>query len=366
MTDIHIVATAINRNAGGGFVILEQALKGLDELSIKNSVVFYGPELPEVSREIKWIRIDHNKKWISRLIWENIFFKKFTKKGDFVISFQNTLPKLGRNNVKSILYLHQPLPFSKDIKISIFTKQGILENIKKYFYLYFIKKNLKKDSIIIVQTDWIRDAFLKKSTHSQSFVKKMLPLYELDDQYKKIYYESRKSAEDELRNNQIFFYPANFNSHKNHRNLLIGFSNYVKKRPGAVLKLTLNGNESGLKEIIKDLNITNNVIFLGFLTKEKVFEHYGSSTALVFPSLIETLGLPLLEAGIVNLPILVSDLPYSRELLKDYENKIFFTPESTESIEGSFNKLENFKISDSNFQAPGVSWKQFWEFILNS
>ena len=62
---------------------------------------------------------------------------------------------------------------------------------------------------------------------------------------------------------------------------------------------------------------------IGKISYEKVLEYYKSSDLLVFPSYLETLGLPLLEAQQFNLKILAVNLPYSKEVLENYENVDF-------------------------------------------
>jgi glycosyltransferase involved in cell wall biosynthesis len=56
------------------------------------------------------------------------------------------------------------------------------------------------------------------------------------------------------------------------------------------------------------------IVALGSLRPEVVAEAYGLATALVMPSLAETVGLPLLEAALAGLPILAADQPYAREV----------------------------------------------------
>ena len=62
---------------------------------------------------------------------------------------------------------------------------------------------------------------------------------------------------------------------------------------------------------------------------EKVLEIYQASRALVFPSLIESMGLPLIEANMFGIKVLSSDLPYSHEILNP---PIVFDPYETKEI----------------------------------
>ena len=67
---------------------------------------------------------------------------------------------------------------------------------------------------------------------------------------------------------------------------------------------------------------------------EKVYNQYD---AIIFPSLIESLGLPIIEATKMRMPIIVSDLPYSREINSSYTQ--YFNPKSTKSLYRTIYKL---------------------------
>ena len=56
------------------------------------------------------------------------------------------------------------------------------------------------------------------------------------------------------------------------------------------------------------------VVNLGKISHDEVFEIYGRSKALLFPSLKESLGLPLIEANQLGLKVLVSKDVYKRQV----------------------------------------------------
>jgi glycosyltransferase involved in cell wall biosynthesis len=53
------------------------------------------------------------------------------------------------------------------------------------------------------------------------------------------------------------------------------------------------------------------------LPRREIFSYYRGAVALVFPSLLETFGHPLLEAMLAETPIVVSDIPTCREVGAD-------------------------------------------------
>ena len=67
------------------------------------------------------------------------------------------------------------------------------------------------------------------------------------------------------------------------------------------------------------------------MPRTQLFEQYASSV-LVFPSYIETIGLPLLEARSVGAPILAADCLYARDGVGDYERVKFFETFDSEAL----------------------------------
>ena len=70
------------------------------------------------------------------------------------------------------------------------------------------------------------------------------------------------------------------------------------------------------------------------MTRECVYEQYAKSV-LIFPSYIETLGLPLLEARLTGCPIIAADTPFAKEILDGYNNVAYF---------GQFDSIRLYQI----------------------
>jgi glycosyltransferase involved in cell wall biosynthesis len=66
---------------------------------------------------------------------------------------------------------------------------------------------------------------------------------------------------------------------------------------------------------------------LGYLSKPALAQSYREATCLVMPSLIETVGLPMLEAMSIGLPVLAADRPYAHDVCENAA--LFFDPLST-------------------------------------
>jgi glycosyltransferase involved in cell wall biosynthesis len=116
--------------------------------------------------------------------------------------------------------------------------------------------------------------------------------------------------QSELARKPFFFYPANFWVHKNHEVLLIAFQQYLAQIGDRAWDLVLTGHfdERGhyLQRVADDLGIASRVKFLGHVPEKTLEELYASASCLVFPSLYEGFGIPIVEAMSFGVPILSS------------------------------------------------------------
>lgn len=313
---------------GGALTILEQFLKKI--YSGKRKSLFYifvsVDNLKKYEKENIKIIVLPKQSFKDRILWDNFGLKNFLKKSgikpNLAISIQNTGLNLDKN-ISQILYYHQPLTLiEKKWKLSD-------KNERKYWlykniYPFFIKQHLKKVKKIIVQTNWVKDSFSKKFKYSKNniFVNKPtinLPSIE----------EIKKIPKDKFR----IFYPAAPLLYKNHKLIVESLGKIVKEKKDLEDKMecifTFTENDSPIiADYIKQENLESVIKLVGKIPYENVLEYYKSSDLIIFPSYIETLGLPLLEAKHFQLNILTIDLPYSREVIGNYEKVKYFKESS--------------------------------------
>ena len=93
-------------------------------------------------------------------------------------------------------------------------------------------------------------------------------------------------------------------------------------------------------------NIGLNIVNLGHLNYKEVVNYYASSKYVLFPSLTESFGLPLLEACIYNCKIIAADLDYVYDIV---EPSIAFDPFNAEKLANIIFDISERKIrlSDS-------------------
>ncbi len=120
------------------------------------------------------------------------------------------------------------------------------------------------------------------------------------------------------------FYPAAGYPHKNHGLFMPEPDNSPFFEGLDELIVTLNNSE-----ILPFRNIPGKVHNIGRVSTERCMQVYSKVDALFYPSLTESYGLPLVEAMVLGLPVIVADLPYARWMCED--GAIYFDPEDIES-----------------------------------
>ena len=129
-----------------------------------------------------------------------------------------------------------------------------------------------------------------------------------------------------------FVYVASGEAHKNHRILLDAWRILADEGLTPSLALTVNAavHPALSDEINRHANDGGvNISNLGHVSPAEITQLYTCSTALIFPSRLESLGLPLIEANLLGLPILASELDYVRDVVDPVET---FDPTSPLSI----------------------------------
>jgi glycosyltransferase involved in cell wall biosynthesis len=103
----------------------------------------------------------------------------------------------------------------------------------------------------------------------------------------------------------FIFYPANAWPHKNHGRLVEAFQILRKRFP--TLRLIFTGDQGQGAEIRRLIRDTPSLEHLGYVSAEKLQELMRNAKCLVFPSLYEGFGMPVIEALMVGTPVACSN-----------------------------------------------------------
>lgn len=308
----------------GALNILKQFLSSIEKYDTKNNYIVFVAliELKKFESDNVKIIVIPPQNFLSRLAWDNIGFKRYLKINaihpDVIISLQNT----GLNYTKSIpqiLYFHQGLTVTTE-NCSIFDKEDRQFWFYKNIYPLFVNQYLKKVTNVVVQTTWVKDAFVKRFHYPAIQVLVVPPEFRKPDIKTK-----RRLKKDELFS---VFYPAGPSKYKNHKVLINSLNSILSEYPELEHKLecifTFDKDENvKLYNFIVEKKLDNIIKFVGRTSYEQTLNYYQNSDLLVFPSYIETYGLPLKEAAYFGMPIVATNKPYAIEVLEEYKHVTF-------------------------------------------
>lgn len=136
------------------------------------------------------------------------------------------------------------------------------------------------------------------------------------------------------------------------------------------LKLILAGEKGwGYEDILKmshQLGIQDDVIFTGYIDEKTILYLYNYATAVVYPSIYEGFGLPVIEAMSCGVPVLISDIPSLREISGDAA--IVFNPSDHEELAHKIEKVLSSEYLMAELRRKGLQKvsEYSWDKVVSS
>jgi glycosyltransferase involved in cell wall biosynthesis len=128
---------------------------------------------------------------------------------------------------------------------------------------------------------------------------------------------------------------SNRKKHKNEFRLVEAFA---RASLDASMHLVFTGNsETSLVQRVKELKLSERIVFLGLVSEAKLPSLYRGATAFVFPSLYEGFALPVLEAMASGTPVVTSNVTAMPETAGDAA--LLVDPTSVEGIAHAINQI---------------------------
>jgi Glycosyltransferase len=183
----------------------------------------------------------------------------------------------------------------------------------------------------------------------------------------------------ELVADQFLLYPANFWAHKNHQMLLTAYGMHHARYSESVLKLVCTGAPGPrldyFREAAMAMGLADKVVFPGFIDDSELAALMASCKAVIFPSLFEGFGMPILEAMAAGKPVLCSNVTSLPEIAGDAA--LLFDPKRPTEIADAIRRIasDSFLVQElidkgkQRVMAFGDAQKmaqQYWDVFLTA
>ena len=361
-----IVISAVNFIEGGPLSILKKCVEELLRFNAVNQykiyVLVHSKSLLSEYKGIECIECSMAKKnWLIRLYYEYFGFRKLSKKllPKVWISLHDITPNVYAEYLYT--YMHNPSPF--------YQKNGETQlswkfNLFVKFYKYLYKCNVKTNTSVIVQQGWFRDKISELCSLPKEKIIVAYPEQSVLD----------VSSYDGNYNKAQFFYNAFPRDFKNFEIICEACNILDKHQLDANwnVYLTIDGTENNYsKKIVEKYKNNSHIHFIGLISRIECEKYYRSSEVLIFPSTLETWGLPISEFKVYGKKMILADLPYAHEAASGAEFVSYFNPYNAQQLAeimknvisdncvGTFSNVPKLPI-DSPFC---VSWQELFKLI---
>lgn len=361
-----IVISAVNLRKGGTLTILNDCLRAFSEWNSREEhrvvAVVHRKELafyPHIDYiELPW----SVRSWLHRLWCEYVTLHQVSKllgEVSLWLSLHDTTPRVKAE--RQAVYCHNPFPFFR------WHWQHFFLNYRIVCFALFTKLiyriNIHRNQYIIVQQEWLRKAFQQMFGIDRKKIIVTTP----DTQQPTL---TARSSQGPVR----FIYPAFPDVHKNFE-CLCEAARLLEKEVGdrhfEVLLTTTPDMNKYSRWIVRKWGDVKSIRLCGFLSREDLYELYADADCLVFPSKVETWGLPISEFKPTGAPMILADLPYAHETAAGGRQVAFFNPENpTELKDLMLNIVEGdcqcFKaLPDITYEQPYTTdWLQTIETLI--
>ncbi|MEC5212818.1 glycosyltransferase involved in cell wall biosynthesis [Polaromonas sp. CG_9.5] len=359
---LRIVVSAVNLTEGGPLTVLRECLASAATVLPAEWEIVALVNSADLIKEprVRLISIPSSKKsWLNRLYWEWFGFRKIAHelKPNLWLSLHDITPRL--HAVRQAVYCHNSSPFYRISLREAIQDPSFLAFNQLYALLYrvFIRRNY----CVIVQQDWLRSEFIRRMGQLPIVVAH--PSMRIDE----------RASTPTPGSTFVFIYPALPRVFKNIETLCKAAQILASRGISDFeVRLTLDGSENRYSRwLLTMYGKTAQVRFIGRQNKDEMVTQYREASAVVFPSKLETWGLPITEAKAQKRPLLVADLPYARETVGTYDLVSFFPAESAESLADLMESMVDQTWQPTgnhraNPKAPfAADWASLWGILID-
>ena len=242
-----------------------------------------------------------------------------------------------------------------------------------WFYKLYQKKFMQKAKHIVTVSEFSKQDII--SNFKIPAKKISVVPNGIRNNFKPLSYEQKDNVKNEYTlGNEYFLAVGGIHPRKNIMQLLKAFSQF-KKWQQSNMKLVIAGRLAWQYEIfiekLKSYKYRNDVVLTGYINDDSLAELMGGAYALVYPSLFEGFGVPIIEAMQSGTPVITSNTSSMPEVGGDAA--LHANPDDVDDLAKQMmliykdEKMRNQLIEKGFIRARQFSWDvsaiKLWELI---
>lgn len=357
---VRIVISAVNLVEGGTLTVLRECIAAAVACLPPNweiVALVHSADLVDEPR-VRVVPIpDAKQSWGRRLYWEWFGFRRLPQvaSASLWLSLHDITPRV--DAVRQAVYCHNPSPFYRTGPLEAWLEPKFFLFTLLYASLY--KAFIRRNHFVIVQQAWMR----------AEFERRMGPL-PIVVAYPVLLHPPTAVAARPTKP-FVFLYPALPRLFKNFETLMAAaYLLSARGVEGFEIRLTISGRENRTAHwLFARYAGLAGVCFIGRQSRDEMLSQYRQASAVVFPSRLETWGLPISEAKAHGLPLLLADLPYAHEAVGDYDRVGFFAPDDASALADQMHAMieGRWQPTGNRHTQPGEpfagDWASLWALL---
>ena len=254
------------------------------------------------------------------------FYRIFKQYNIDIFYSHHFISPIFKNNVKIVNLIHDLIPYKVDV----------LSSLGKIYYKIMNSITMKQSDMIVANSyatkNDIQDIFKRED------IKVIYHSYNIN---KLIKFDNNILKKFNLNKQKYFLFVSSLKQHKNYKLVLVGKDNQ-------------NFGD-------------DNIIFTGYINDDELNSLYKNAIALIFPSLIEGFGVPILESQFHKCPVVTSNISSMPEVAGN--GAILINPYKLDEIINAFklvldDSIRNDLIQKGTENLKRFSWKNYTDEII--
>ena len=331
---MRIFVEAVGLSSGGGSVVLANLLAAFKAAQPANALIVFGSNRTRRALEqdatdgvldkIHFVQVAGMNAYVIRMLFQQIGMPIicWLWRADRIFAFGNIGSLIPTR--PQFIYFHNALWLAPEL----YPKSGSWTRLRMSLHWWLVRKSMQRSKRVIVQTKALADMLCEQVKLDAQQIAIIPPGSSSNE---KIPPGEEQKIRNEIGSHPLLLCVIHPAPHKNLEVVLRATALVCKLHPEVRLAITLDRNIhvektlpisqelyraqiSEFNKVIEELGIGEVIIWTGHLTPRDVQAWIKQCSVLCFPSLIESFGLPLVDALTAGIPIVAAHRPYAVEV----------------------------------------------------